>query len=96
MRQQTSGSGNTKKHNAHCAPCGVTRSHSIDFTNAYLLKCGFLLGLDMSAKFCVLQAFPVTVSLFDGGVLRFWDIRVCSLSGVIVRRELPYLIPRNQ
>ena len=37
----------------------------------------------------MLQAFPATVSFFGGGVLSFWDIRVCKLSGVILRRELP-------
>ena len=57
---------------------------------------GYLLGLDISATFCKLQAFPATVSFFDGGVLSFWDNQVCTLSGVILRRKLPYPIQRNQ
>ena len=61
-----------------------------------LLKYGYLLSLDLSATFCMLQAFPATVSFFGGGVLRFWDIRVCTLSGVILQRELRYPIQRNQ
>ena len=95
MRQPINGRGSTGIQNARFAPYGVARYFNISFTSVCLLNCGFSLGLNSSVKLSMLQAFPATVSFFDGGVLKFWDIRVCALSGVTLQGGQPLPIQQN-
>ena len=79
---------------AECSVCSM-RCHSVIQHRFH--ECVFtrVRVLAWSGRLCEILC-AAAVSLFDGGVLSFWEIRVCALSGVILRRELPYPIQRNQ